>query len=63
MGRGVSLSSSGDFLIPFTESHEPTVLFGETKCMRVVINANASGTEECTGTAVKGNLELPVILP
>lgn len=50
------------FLDCFTTSHEPTVQLRKTKCMRMVINANALGTEWCTGTAVKGSLVCPVIL-
>lgn len=57
MGWGV-ISFICNFLDSFTASHEPTVQLRKTKCMGVVINANASGTLECTGKAVKGEFSV-----
>lgn len=60
MGWGI-ISFICNFLDGFTVAREPTVQLRQTKCMRMVINAHALGTDECTGTAVKGDLARPVI--
>lgn len=62
MGWGI-LSFICNFSDGFTATCEPTVHLRQTKCMRIVINANALGTHECTAVALKGNLACPVILP
>lgn len=53
---------SDNFLDSFTASHEPTAWLRKTKSVGMVINADALGAEECTGTAVMGNLVRSVIL-